>query len=60
MMPNYQRLKWCNRQVLSLEDFTEADIQAIGIAESPLKANVFNHEFIVDIQEERMLNFELE
>jgi prevent-host-death family protein len=42
----YQRLKRRDRQVLGLEDFTEADVQAILAAEPPLEAADFNSELI--------------
>lgn len=40
----YQRLKRRDRQVLGLEDFTEADLQAIRAAEPPVEAAAFDHE----------------
>jgi prevent-host-death family protein len=40
----YQRLKRRDRQVLGLEDFTEADLQAIRAAEPPPEAAAFDHE----------------
>ncbi len=42
----YNRLKRRDRQVLSLDDFTEIDLQAIRVAEPPEEANQFNHEMI--------------
>jgi prevent-host-death family protein len=42
----YNRLKRRDRQVLLLDDFTEADLQAIRAAEPPEEANLFNHEMI--------------
>lgn len=42
----YNRLKRRDRQVLSLDDFTEIDLQAIRAAEPPEEANQFNHEMI--------------
>jgi len=40
----YQRLKRRDRQVLGLEDLTEADLQAIRAAEPPSEAAAFDHE----------------
>ena len=40
----YQRLKRRDRQVLGLEDLTEADLQAIRAAEPPPEAIAFDHE----------------
>ncbi len=40
----YHRLKKRDRQVLGLEDFTEADLQAIRAAEPPAEAAAFDHE----------------
>ncbi len=42
----YHRLKRRDRQVLSLDDFNEADLQAILAAESPPEAAVFDHEVV--------------
>lgn len=42
----YHRLKKRDRQVLGLEDFTEADLQAIRAAEPPPQAAAFDHEMI--------------
>jgi prevent-host-death family protein len=42
----YHRLKRRDRQVLSLNDFTAADLQAIRAAEPPLEAAAFNSELI--------------
>lgn len=42
----YHRLRRRDRQVLSLDDFTDADIQAIRNAEPPLEAIAFNSELI--------------
>lgn len=40
----YQRLKRRDRQVMGLDDFTEADMQAIISAEPPAEAAAFDHE----------------
>jgi prevent-host-death family protein len=40
----YQRLKRRDREVLGLEDFTEADLEAIRAAEPPPEAADFDHE----------------
>jgi len=40
----YQRLKRRDRQVLGLEDLTEADLQAIRAVEPPREAAAFDHE----------------
>lgn len=40
----YQRLKRRDRQVLGLEDFTEADLKAIRAAEPPPEAAGFDTE----------------
>jgi prevent-host-death family protein len=40
----YHRLKRRDRQVMRLEDLTEADLQAILQAEPPPEAAAFNHE----------------
>jgi PHD/YefM family antitoxin component YafN of YafNO toxin-antitoxin module len=40
----YSRLKRRDREVLRLEDFTEADLQAIRQAEPPAEAAAFDHE----------------
>jgi PHD/YefM family antitoxin component YafN of YafNO toxin-antitoxin module len=40
----YQRLKRRDREVLGLEDFTDADLAAIAEAEAPPEAAAFNHE----------------
>ncbi len=42
----YHRLKQRDRQVLSLVDFNEADLQAILAAEPPLEAATFDHEIV--------------
>jgi len=42
----YHRLKRRDRQVLSLDDFTPADIQAILSSEPPQEAHAFNAEVI--------------
>ena len=40
----YQRLKRRDRQILGLDDFTEADLQAIRAAEPPAETADFDHE----------------
>lgn len=40
----YHRLKRRDRQVMGVDDFTEADIQAIRNAEPPKEAAAFDHE----------------
>jgi PHD/YefM family antitoxin component YafN of YafNO toxin-antitoxin module len=40
----FKRLKRRDREVLRLEDFTEADLDAIRKAEPPAAAAVFDHE----------------
>ncbi len=40
----YHRLKQRDRQVLSLVDFNEADLQAILAAEPPPEAATYDHE----------------
>jgi len=40
----YNRLKRRERQVLGLEDFTEADMAALETARAPEAAEAFNHE----------------
>jgi PHD/YefM family antitoxin component YafN of YafNO toxin-antitoxin module len=40
----YQRLKRRDREVLTLDDFTEEDLRAIRAAESPPETAQFNHE----------------
>jgi len=40
----YHRLKRRDRQVMALDEFTEADLQAIRKAEPPLDAAAFDHE----------------
>jgi prevent-host-death family protein len=42
----YQRLKRRDRLVLGLEDFTEADLQAIRAVEPPPEAAAFDHETV--------------
>jgi len=42
----YHRLKQRDRQVLSLVDFNEADLQAILGAEPPPEAATFDHEIV--------------
>jgi prevent-host-death family protein len=42
----YHRLKQRDRQVLSLVDFNEADLQAILAAEPPPEAATFDHEIV--------------
>jgi prevent-host-death family protein len=40
----YRRLKRRERQVLGLEDFTDADIAELEAARAPQAAQAFNHE----------------
>lgn len=40
----YRRLKRRDRQVMQLEDFTDADLEAIRNAEPPPEAAAFDHE----------------
>jgi hypothetical protein len=40
----YDRLKRRNRQVLELEDFTEADIVALEQTRAPESSKAFDHE----------------
>ena len=40
----YHRLKRRDRQVLALDDFTEADLAAIRGAEPPAEAAAYDHE----------------
>ena len=40
----YHRLKRRDRQVMGLDDFTEADIEVIRNAEPPKEAAAFDHE----------------
>jgi len=40
----YRRLKRRDRQVMGLEDFTQADVEAIRKAEPPAEAAGFDHE----------------
>jgi PHD/YefM family antitoxin component YafN of YafNO toxin-antitoxin module len=40
----YQRLKRRDRQVLALEDFTDADIAAIEQSAAPQSSKAFDHE----------------
>ena len=40
----YRRLKQRDREVLGLDDFTEADLQAIRAAEPPPEAAAFDEE----------------
>jgi prevent-host-death family protein len=40
----YQRLKRRDREVLGLEDFTEADLRALRAAEPPPEATAFDSE----------------
>jgi len=41
----YWRLKRRDREVLGIEDFTDADIDAVRRAEPSEGAEIFNHEF---------------
>ena len=40
----FKRLKRRDREVMGLEDFTKADLEAIRNAEPPLEAAMFDHE----------------
>lgn len=40
----YRRLKRRDRQVLSLDDFTDADIAAVEATRAPETSKVFDHE----------------
>jgi hypothetical protein len=40
----YQRLKRRDRQVLTLSDFTEADIAALEATRAPESSKAFDHE----------------
>lgn len=40
----FKRLKRRDREVLRIEDFTEADLEAIRKAEPPAEAGAFDHE----------------
>jgi hypothetical protein len=40
----HQRPKWQGRQVLTLSDFTEADIVALEATGAPESSKVFGHE----------------
>jgi PHD/YefM family antitoxin component YafN of YafNO toxin-antitoxin module len=40
----YQRLKRRDREVLGLDDFTEADIAALEAARAPESSKAFDHE----------------
>ena len=40
----YHRLKRRDREVLSIDDFTDADIEAVRRAEPSKEAEAFNHE----------------
>ena len=40
----YQRLKRHDRQVLTLSDFTEADIAALEATRAPESSKAFDHE----------------
>ncbi len=40
----YERLKRRDREVLGLEDFTEADLAALEASRPPAEAAAFNHE----------------
>jgi PHD/YefM family antitoxin component YafN of YafNO toxin-antitoxin module len=42
----YHRLKRRDRQVITLDDFTAADLEAIRSAEPPAEAAAFDHEVI--------------
>ncbi len=40
----YQRLKRRDREVLGLEDFTQADLDAVALMEPPAAASLYDHE----------------
>ncbi len=40
----YARLKRCDRDVLTLDDFTAADIEALEASRPPAEATAFDHE----------------
>jgi prevent-host-death family protein len=40
----YRRLKRRDRQVMGLEDFTEADLEALRKVQAPAEAAAFDHE----------------
>ena len=40
----YRRLKRRDREALGIEDFTEADAEAVGRAEPPPESAAFDHE----------------
>lgn len=40
----YRRLKRRDREVLGIEDFTDADVEAVRRAQPSLEAEAFNHE----------------
>jgi prevent-host-death family protein len=40
----YRRLKQCDRQVITLAEFTEEDIAALEKVRAPIEAAAFNHE----------------
>ncbi|MGA9599030.1 MAG: hypothetical protein WBS22_01975 [Methylocystis sp.] len=40
----YRRLKRRDREVLAIEDFTEADAASVRRAEPPAESAAFNHE----------------
>jgi len=40
----YRRLKRRDRQVLTLDDFTDADLAALEKTRAPAEATAFNHE----------------
>ena len=40
----YQRLKRHDRRVLGLEDFTQADLDAVALMEPPAEAMLYDHE----------------
>jgi len=43
-MEESRRLKRRDREVLSLDDFTDADIEAVRLTEPSQEAEAFNHE----------------
>jgi prevent-host-death family protein len=41
----YRRLKRRDREVLGIEDFTDADIETVRLSDPSKEADAFNHEF---------------
>lgn len=40
----YRRLKRCERRVMGLDDFSDADLAAIEASQAPAEAAAFDHE----------------